>query len=157
MTRRLLRITDVKITKMQSSVKDVLGTYELLERIILRLGSIQDIIRAQLVCRRWRDVIQDSPAFQQACWYRSHGKDESRVQKNPATWKLNPVFNSLRVSIGRNRPGLLPGDLHEHGDFDLTKRVYDKPGSWTTMLATQPPCRRMEVECYGDYSGDEIM
>lgn len=155
MIRYLLHITDANFTKMQASVENVFDTYELLERIILQLGSIQEMIRAQLVCRRWKDVIQDSPALQKACWYRAHREEESCTQQPPATWKLNPIFNSLGVSIRRRHLG--PNELQESGDFDLTKRIYDTPGSWTTMLATQPPCGRIEVECFGDYSGDEIM
>jgi hypothetical protein len=141
---------------MQSSVKEVFGIAELLEHILLQLGSIQDITRAQRVCRRWRNFIQDSPALQRARWYRPHGEHEDPA--NTPAWRLkslNPVFTSLGISIGRNH--LSPTDLREHGDFDLTKRVYDKPGSWTTMLATQPPCRFMRVECYSDYSADDTM
>ncbi|KAB8230712.1 uncharacterized protein BDW43DRAFT_157909 [Aspergillus alliaceus] len=47
--------------------------------------------------------------------------------------------------------------LQEKGDFSLEEGIYDKPGSWTTMLATQPLCQRMLVGCYGDYSGDVTM
>ncbi|KAK3303797.1 uncharacterized protein B0T15DRAFT_401440, partial [Chaetomium strumarium] len=112
------------------------------------------LLWAQLVCRRWRDVIQDSPALQEACWYQYLGeKLPDGIGQHPAAWRLNPVFNLLGVTIGSDQPGLSP----EHGDFDLTKRVHDKPESWTTMHATQPPCQLMEIQCYGDHSGDETM
>jgi hypothetical protein len=67
--------------------------------------------------------------------------------QRPAVWRLNPVFDLLGFTIGVNRPGVPPTERQEHGDFDLTQVVYDKPGSWTTMLATQPPCQLMEVVC----------
>ncbi len=147
------RIPNTPPTAMQSPVNAVLNTYELLERILLQLPTPQDIIVTQRVCRRWRAVIQDSPALQQACWYPSHrGEGESP----PATaWRLNPAFNSLGVSLGWRE--IRPPNQQPKGEFHLTKRIYDEPGSWATMLATQPPCRYIEVDCYSDEGGDEWM
>ena len=141
---------------MQSSVHFVLGINELLEHIILQLGCIHEIIQAQRVCRNWKDVIQRSPVLQEACWYRPHGRDACEEPADRKTWKLNPVFSRIGVSVGK-RSWLPPAGLQEHGDFDLEERIYDKPGAWTTMLATLPPCQRMEVECYSDYSGKQTM
>ena len=143
---------------MQSSVERVLGIYELTERIIRQLDCPVEIIQAQHVCRNWRDIIQTSPVLHEACWYRPRPhKRDAREQPAPApagrqTWKLNPAFNRIGVSVQ-----LPPGEVQERGEFKLTELIYDKPGSWTTMLATQPPCQRIEVECYGNYSGDETM
>jgi hypothetical protein len=136
---------------MESSIERALGICEILEHIILQLNSLDEIIRAQRVCRGWKNVIQNSPALQQACWYRPHDKGFRQQPDSPQTFKLNPAFHRLGIStqIYTDPPE------QEQGDFDLTKRIYDKSGSWTTMLATQPPCRCIEVECFSDYSSDQ--
>ncbi|KAJ5771267.1 uncharacterized protein N7511_003318 [Penicillium nucicola] len=134
---------------MESPIQRALGIYEILEQVLLQL-NLDEIIRAQQICSRWKNVIQTSPALEQACWYRplkeTHQQDDS-----PELVELNPAFNRLGVSIQK----LTNGPKQETGDFDLKKRIYDKPGSWTTMLATQPPVRCIEMECFSDYSGDQ--
>lgn len=144
---------------MQWSMERALRTYELLEHIILQLDSIRDMTRAQLVCRRWRDIVQDSLAIREARWYCPPDKWDIDLEEeqHPAPFRLNPVFESLGVSVGRGGSRCLPSGLRECGKFDLTKRIYDKPGSWTTMVATQPPCRRMHIDCHDDYTSDADM
>ncbi|GAQ05775.1 hypothetical protein ALT_3096 [Aspergillus lentulus] len=140
---------------MPSSAEQTFSIYELAEHIILQLDNPVEIIRAQRVCRNWRDVIQTSPVLQEACWYQSSTTDaQTRSISNEQTWKLNPAFNRIGVSISRDKA---KGGDQDQGDFSLEEDFYDEPGSWTTMLATQPPCQRMLVECYGDYCDDEII
>jgi hypothetical protein len=136
---------------MESSIERALGIYEILEHIILQLNSPDEIVRAQRVCRGWKNVIQNSPALHQACWYRSHNKGFRQQLGSPQIFKFNPAFHRLGIStqIYTDPPE------QEQGDFDLTKRIYDKPGSWTTMLATQPPCRCIEIVSYSDYPNDQ--
>ncbi|KAL4749227.1 hypothetical protein BDW72DRAFT_204955 [Aspergillus terricola var. indicus] len=131
--------------------------YELIERILLQLDNYLEITRAQRVCRTWRDIVQTSPALQTACWYRFDSTNDTKKQPTPGKqpWKLNPVFNRIGVSVSKDDSRGV--GLDDKGDFSLQERIYDTPGSWTTMLATQPPCQRMVVECYSDYSGDETM
>lgn len=149
------------------SADRVLGIYELLERIILHLGCPEEILQAQRVCRRWRAVIQDSSILQQACWYIPLSGDFCEQRDGQQKFKLNPVFKRLGISL-QGHPWLTmqeAGDqvwpqqikAQEHGGFNLRERIYDKPGSWTTMLATHPPCRRAQVHCKSDYPGDELM
>ncbi|PKX90717.1 F-box protein [Aspergillus novofumigatus IBT 16806] len=140
---------------MPSSAEQTFSIYELAELIILQLNNPVEIARAQRVCRNWRDVIQTSPALQEACWYQSNTRDaQTRSISSEQTWKLNPAFNRIGISISRDAA---KGGDQDQGDFSLGEDIYDKPGSWTTMLATQPPCQRMLFECYGDYCDDEIM
>lgn len=138
---------------MPSPVQQVFGLYELTECIILQLNCPVEILRVQRVSRTWRDVIQNSPRLLDACWY--PGRDAPEPSSGRQTWKLNPVYN--RIGVFGVSVQIRPDEIQEHGSFNLTERIYDKPGSWTTILATQPPCRRIEVECYGNYSGDETM
>ncbi|KAL6233912.1 hypothetical protein BDW75DRAFT_213662 [Aspergillus navahoensis] len=138
------------------------GVYELTEQILLHLDDHLDIIRAQRVCRAWRNVIQTSPALQEACWYQPDTTEDAQMQPVTAggeVWKLNPAFNRIGVSVSKDTSTNADwvGQLQDKGDFSLEEQIYDEPGSWTTMLATQPPCQRMLVECYSDYSHDQTM
>lgn len=141
---------------MSPPTEETFGIYELTERILLHLDDHLEIIRAQRVCRIWRDVIQTSPALQEVCWYLPNNITDSQTQSTSGeqSWKLNPAFNRIGVSVSKET---INGGLHDKGDLTLEERIYDKPGSWTTMLATQPPCQRMLVECYSDYSGDDTL
>ncbi|PKY00001.1 hypothetical protein P168DRAFT_276928 [Aspergillus campestris IBT 28561] len=141
---------------MSSTTEKAFSIYELSERILLCLDNYLEIIRAQRVCCTWRDVIQTSPALQGFCWYRPNNIKDTQTQSisGEEGWILNPAFNRMAVSISKNETC---GVLHDQGNFTLKERIYDKPGSWTTMLATQPPCQRMVVEFNGDYSDDDIL
>jgi hypothetical protein len=156
-----LRDTHAEILEMPSSAERTFSIFELAEHIIIQLNDPVEIIRAQRVCRTWRDVIQTSPALQEACWYQSPNTRDAQMRSisGGQTWKLNPAFNRIGVSISKHthKYGQPIAGLQEKGDFSLEEDIYDKPGSWTTMLATQPSCQRMVVECYSDYSGDETM
>ncbi|KAF7590874.1 hypothetical protein BBP40_002288 [Aspergillus hancockii] len=148
---------------MLSFTEQTFSIYELTEHILLQLNDHVEIIRAQRVCRTWKDVIQTSPALQDACWYQPYNIRDAQTRsisgQQTQPWKLNPAFNRIGVSIskGTRDEVHLADRIQEEGNFSLEERIYDKPGSWTTMLATQPPCQRMLVECYGDYSHDETM
>ncbi|RHZ62491.1 hypothetical protein CDV55_101695 [Aspergillus turcosus] len=146
---------------MPSLAERTFNIYELAEHIILQLNDPVEIIRAQRVCRTWRDVIQTSAALQEACWYQSSNTRDAQTRtiRGEKAWKLNPAFNRIGVSISKHtrQHGEPINGVQEKGDFSLEEGIYDKPGSWTTMLATQPPCQRMLVECYSDYSSDETM
>ncbi|KAK5656638.1 hypothetical protein OQA88_4618 [Cercophora sp. LCS_1] len=142
----------------------VLNTYELLERILAHVDNICDIIRSRLVCHRWKTVIDESPTVQLACWYRAQpapatprkndqGQSVDDRAKKPA-WRLNPVFNALGLHITTEDPRGT-GTEEENVNFDMRKRIYDKPGSWESMLATQPPTQLIEVACWGE-KGDNM-
>ncbi|KAF7122596.1 hypothetical protein CNMCM5793_000621 [Aspergillus hiratsukae] len=144
-----------EVLEMPSSAERTFSIYELAEYIILQLNDPVEIIRAQRVCRTWRDIIQTSPALQEASWYQSSSTRDApaRSISSGQTWKLNPAFNGIGVSISKHthKYGEPIAGLQEKGDFSLEEDIYDKPGSWTTMLATQPPCQRMVVGCYSEF------
>ncbi|KAK7957751.1 hypothetical protein PG996_010802 [Apiospora saccharicola] len=52
------------------SQRDVLGTTELLQNILLHLDLKTLLVSSQLVERRWRDLIRDSATLQQALFFR---------------------------------------------------------------------------------------
>ena len=137
-----------------SSFELVAHLPEILECILLQLESIEEIIRAQQVCRNWKLLVQNSPALQEACWYRARNRAVGAEPTDQWAWELNPVLNNIGFAV---RDGLPQAKQQEYVEMNLAERIYDKPGSWTTMLVTQPPCPRIDVECYGDYSGDETM
>ncbi|KAK3986424.1 hypothetical protein QBC44DRAFT_402525 [Cladorrhinum sp. PSN332] len=138
----------------QSPVDRAFGTYELLESILSHVGDVdpRDVIRLQLVSRSWNQIIRDSPALQEACWYRPQRDIAGGASEIKGPWALNPAFMSLGFTLKQ-----LKSRKQKQGDFDLKRRIYDKPGSWTKMLATQPPTKWIEIACDGDYSGDETM
>ncbi|KAE8376967.1 hypothetical protein BDV26DRAFT_282244 [Aspergillus bertholletiae] len=135
---------------MPSSAEKTFGIYELAEHILLQLNDPVEIIRVTLVS--WRNVIQTSSALQEACWYQSPHTKGAQMQSisGKQACKLNPAFNRIGIPVS-----LLDG--REIGNFNLEEGIYEKPGSWMTMLATQPPCQRMLLECFSDYSGDDFM
>ncbi|OKL57125.1 hypothetical protein UA08_07507 [Talaromyces atroroseus] len=139
----------IQYWEMRPFAEQTFGIYELAELIFLQLESPIDLIRAQRVCRTWRGIIQTSHAIQVACWYEPCGTRDTQTRpvSSRQAWRLNPCFNRIGVSIS----------TEGWGEFNLTERIYDIPGSWATMQATQPPCQNMLIECYGDYSHDETL
>ncbi|KAL4748421.1 hypothetical protein BDW72DRAFT_214809 [Aspergillus terricola var. indicus] len=130
---------------MPPPTQKTFGVYELTERILLHLNNHLDIIRAQ-----------------RSCWYQRNTTEDAHMQPVTAggeVWKLNPAFNCIGVSVSKDTSTNADwvGQLQDKGDFSLGEHIYDEPGSWTTMLATRPPCQRMLVECYSDYSHDQTM
>lgn len=155
---------------MASPSQQTLAVFELTEAILFYLESPVEIVRMQMVCCRWRDIITTSPLLQEACWYRpfskltAPGQPDNITSTNTSTsiakgaekhiWKLNPAFERVGMDLyTRNDPP------QKHGHFSLQTRVYDKPGSWTTMLATQPPRTQVEfdIDCYHDDAREQSM
>lgn len=159
---------------MASPSQQTLAVFELTEAILFYLESPVEIVRMQMVCCRWRDIITTSPLLQEACWYRpfskltAPGQPDNITSTNTSTntstsiakgaekhiWKLNPAFERVGMDLyTRNDPP------QKHGHFSLQTRVYDKPGSWTTMLATQPPRTQVEfdIDCYHDDALEQTM
>ncbi|KAK0654831.1 hypothetical protein B0T16DRAFT_395735 [Cercophora newfieldiana] len=153
---------------MESAARRAFGIFELLEAILLQLGDPVTITRLRPVSRAWRDVIDSSPALQVACWYRHDPSldpsDDAPAQDQQC--KLNPALTALGFTITMQGDqvqwGVTDDFIVEKGEedededwiltrqsaaFSFMKRVYDKPGPWTAMLATRPPCRRIEIRC----------
>jgi hypothetical protein len=145
--------------RMPSPTEKVFSIYELTAQILIYIHDPVELVRTQRVCRAWRDIIQTSPALQAACWYQPRTQSPSETVDETQPWILNPAFSRLGFTISKDESNKVyaAGGIQERADFSLEKRIYDKPGSWTTMLATQPPMQRIMIECYGDYSGDETM
>lgn len=148
--------------KMPSSAEQTFLIYELTEHIILQLDDPVEILRAQRVCRRWRDLIQTSPVLHVACWYQSSSKlkhAQTRPISDEKAWRLNPAFDQIGVPLPKS-PGEdadLIDELQTKGHFMFDANLDDTPLSWMAMLATQPPCQQMLIECHRDYSGYQTM
>lgn len=147
-----------------------MSIYELLENILIhQADSPEQIVLAQGVCRRWKDVIQTWTWLQVPDDRKRVRRDpyhERRWRLNPtpqeflapALFTVNPIFRTLGLSI--EKPQTDPGSGEREIDddsvtFHMMDRIYDKPGSWTTMPATDPPCRWMEMTEYSKYSDDD--
>jgi hypothetical protein len=53
----------------------VLNTEELLEAILLHLSGRDILVNAQRVCKKWKQVISDSPAIQTELWLRPRTRE----------------------------------------------------------------------------------
>ncbi|KAI9733890.1 MAG: Transcriptional regulator [Cirrosporium novae-zelandiae] len=147
---------------MATSTARIFAVYELVELILYNLSSMEEILQAQRVCRTWKTIIKKSKSIRQALWYAvpdgSYNIDTlPTVNKSISPlWKLNPMIARLGISLNVHETGhadvsLIPNNVYDTGDVDLTKGIYDIPGSWATMLATQPPCRMYLIECQSDW------
>ncbi|QKX60280.1 uncharacterized protein TRUGW13939_07423 [Talaromyces rugulosus] len=162
---------------MASSAERAFAVAELREMILLELDCPVEIIRAERVCRAWRNMIQGSQKLQQACWYQAQQPVTTTTPTPPADgdlWRLNPTFKKFGFEVRNPSDMVVDSDIREEMDhavdplyWGLTdlrenirqsgsiynKPLYRKPGSWDTMLATQPPCRWMIVT---DFDSDGV-
>lgn len=146
---------------MSSSIERVFGTFELLADIFSHL-DYKDILRCQRVCRTWQGVVRGSPTVRQAAWYPPYeppGSDTwtykpPRLQKaglgttgGYPIYELHPVLKSLRFRLDTgfsydNFTSFIDG-------WDISPELNKfriRPGSWSNMLATSPPCPELWVE-----------
>jgi len=132
-----------------SAANRVLDTYELLEQILIDLTKIsrfQHVILAQRVCRRWRDLIQNSQPLQEACWYRPHTTTATRAlidnddDKNDL--EVNPFFQDIGFGPLEDL-GYRSGELGMSFGWDERVPFYNNPGTWKMMQAVQSRSSRM--------------
>ena len=148
------------------AVSKAVAITEILEIILSNL-SIHEIARNCGVSRRFKSLINTSPILRDACWLTPHGPlPVSTPEFEADQWTINPCFERLGISIDSRKCSRTGRDetltydcthTHQIGTLDLRKLVHETPGSWTGMLAFQPPARYVEIRCDGDYSTDGAM
>lgn len=97
------RIAQIVATRTQQVANQVFGTNELLEQILLHVGTLEDLIRMRGVNRQWKDVIEGTVSLKQIIFLSPQEPEH--------------VWHTF-VSLG---PGL-----------PLYKFVKDPKGSWNT-------------------------
>jgi hypothetical protein len=153
------------------AAEQVISVTELLENILSHL-PIHHILLCQRICRTWYNLINTSPVLLRACWFTpdtvQFGTVDTIRSVDSSTspdFQINPCVSHLGIQTKRQHSFFSYAesrspedkDKNERGVIDLRKLIYEKPGSWTGMFVTQPPCRYMQVECYSNYTDDETM
>ena len=80
--------------KVTATVACVLDTTELLEAILAQLPPI-DLLRLRRVCRRWKNVVQESTLLQRKLFL------EMKLMNGTDTLSLHAAFRSLIISMYR--------------------------------------------------------
>jgi hypothetical protein len=116
-------------------------------------------------------MIQGSQKLQQACWYQAQQPAATTPPAHGDLWRLNPAFKKFGIKVRDPSDMVVDPEIRELMDDavdrlewglpDLRENIrqngtiYDKPlhrkpGSWDTLLATQPPCQWMIVTDFDD-------
>ncbi|KAI8966324.1 hypothetical protein F5Y11DRAFT_189651 [Daldinia sp. FL1419] len=126
----------------------VLKLTELLENIISGLDNREILLTAQLVCRRWKELIATSPKIQAVLFFRESSKPLTRLiyAKNTIIAYVFPAFFNTAFYNG--------GSYCHHLKFskisldEICTYLYDSSvrgiwlnenASWRRMLVSQPP------------------
>ena len=147
-------------------------TTELLENILGFL-PMRDLLLAQRVCRKWRDVITENTRLQQnlfleaerptVAWKWSNAGREYRLDRLPELPESEPRYeDKVTFTATLNEMLLDGGDQFESSTaecgigeiFHLRDMACwrHKPGSWRRMFVTQPPATTIFMEwILGDY------
>lgn len=130
---------------MHPSVKKVFSIDTIFELITLQL-DYHEIVRAQRVCRYWKNTIRSSLPLSKACWYLPH--DRVSGSDNSEIYDLNPIFNRFGIEVRDSNAPRVRG-IFDFNIFNFDTKIW--LGSWKSMLATQPPCKRMIIRCGGGF------
>jgi len=76
-----------------SAALKVLNTTELLKAVLAELCS-RDALLSQLVCRKWKDLINTSPTLQQKLFFAVSSNTLVHYEQGP--FLLAPVFSMLQ-------------------------------------------------------------
>ncbi|KAK8867369.1 F-box domain-containing protein [Apiospora arundinis] len=167
-----------------TSQRQVFGTTELLQNILLNLDLQTLLVSAPLVARRWRDLISYSTPIQRALYFRgmpapSYQEEDNndntdddygswpcdRFAMNPLLQaKFDPFFYDAELVAKetgkrpRRQSCLLTSDRFKDlplAGSEAWREAFMRPGaSWRQMLVTQPPVRRLGFCESGRNMGD---
>lgn len=140
---------------MTSACEHVLTTPELLEIVLLHLHHVappNELLRSQLVSRRFRTAITSSPRIQQLLFLRA----EPASALNP--WRINPLlrrhFLPWFVGPPRDHYAMPNNETLRLMDWTSCKaEAFLRPeASWRKMLFVQPPPEELCVKraCLGE-------
>lgn len=179
-SKRVKSNAPVRVTTRSMSLSAtryaVFCTTELLDDILLQL-TMKDLLFAQRVCRRWRDVIQQSKPLQKALFFLPSDPDVhwklvgtqdgtqklARASKNEFNGQPSPdlfgtgILNPLLCRVAS-------GSYQRQGNIDATRRsdilwLRGRPSdryrnaSWQRMYLVHAPAG--EFEYYLEYTEDE--
>ncbi|KAK4956877.1 hypothetical protein LTR10_006406 [Elasticomyces elasticus] len=154
-----------------ASTNAVLLTTELLEDILHHL-PMKELLLAQRVSRKWRDLIRQSIVLQQQLfmrpreaafawkWVNAEGGKTSHLkritvdeynqtpdnhgQMSDLSGELNTlIFKQLRFNDERLIHEIYDGDGQQSFGFRPSHAVHEEKASWREMFLTQPPATRV--------------
>ena len=113
--RSSTRIREAAARRAQVAANNVFRTTELLEQILLEVGTMEDLIRMRRVCHKWQDVIQDTRSVQRIIFLSPQDLDHEwhtwvRIGPGPPHYKLVKEPKTSRESDGstdEDYPGIL--------------------------------------------------
>ncbi|KAL3423895.1 f-box domain protein [Phlyctema vagabunda] len=124
---------------------------EVFEAVLLQLPP-HDLLRVQRVCRRWNDLICQSPRLQQKLFFQPVSTKDYAPEFNPLLKSLFPPCFKLgevpSYSGDQDRYSLC-SDLQEHDwfrDIDRRAAVVRPEASWRRMFPVQPPAKIDHIE-----------
>ncbi|KAI3320615.1 hypothetical protein HD806DRAFT_505697 [Xylariaceae sp. AK1471] len=132
---------------MPSSRDTVLQTAELLEGILGQLEIRTLLTSTQLVNRRWRELITQSPTLQQALYFKPIAPTSGPARKNPLLANVFPLwFQEYDKQASDKFPQLCRmTDFQKLPMADKSRReTFMHPNAtWRRMLVQQPPALRL--------------
>jgi hypothetical protein len=152
-TRQLPRDNTANSSVMESTAKDkVLGTTELIERILLHVDMYSLLVSVQRVCRRWTEVIKTSPSLQRGLFLqpdpRPLRQGEVRIKNPLLAWFFRDWFP---YCWGAHEYGYKLSEIaidYDHiassriaTDSALNAALRHPSATWRKMLPCQPPFR----------------
>jgi len=128
-----------------SAAQAVLKTPELLELVLAHLDQ-EELLRAQRVCRRWKDMISSSLPLRRMLYLAPTLKIDERIPVDNA-W-LKSKFPELGIFLLQGNPKWRPKFVKAlaPADFErLGTEFFAQDASWRDMLLTQPPVKEIVV------------
>ena len=147
-----------QMAEQRSASSRVLLTVELAEHVLSYL-AFQDLIRAERVCRSWRDILAWSPSVRQGLFLEPGANHLSMAYQSNTKLRKPWQYRSLNVkrytetyTIAVLHPYLLnlpekegTGKIAFSLDWRKAFKL-DPNGRWRKMYVTQPPCRNVKIE-----------
>lgn len=137
--------SSTKRTTSTSAAESVLKTPELLELVLAHFDQAE-LMNAQRVCRRWKDIISSSLPLRRMLYLSPTLKVDERIPVDNA-W-LKSRFPDLGIYLLQGNPKWRPKYIKALGaaDFErLGDNFYEPNASWRDMLLTQPPVKEIVV------------
>lgn len=138
-------MSSTKRTTSTSAAESVLKTPELLELVLAHFDQAE-LMDAQRVCRRWKDIISSSLPLRRMLYLSPTLKVDERIPVDNA-W-LKSRFPDLGIYLLQGNPKWRPKYIKALGAADFEKvgdNFYEPNASWRDMLLTQPPVKEIVV------------
>ncbi|KAI1642585.1 uncharacterized protein F4817DRAFT_320608 [Daldinia loculata] len=136
----------------------VFAVPELLENILSKVNKTYLLVDMQRVSKHWKAVIEGSPKFQKALFFRASSTSMTPYRRYIKNLKLASVarpFFSVALfqrydSEDKQSSHIWMKDIVWHFDSDVKPKWLVKDASWRKMFVSQPPIKRLHWEIQRD-------